>query len=514
MQIGRKVIYTDATNVTSENIIPILQKAVTEHAVNAQRINYLLEYDAGNQPLQRKEPKSYRSDIDCHYIDNVASEISTWWMAYGWSDPITFIQRGEKDSGKADEPQAISLLNEQYEAAGIDTKTSALSRFVEITGIGYTYVDINMEWEDGDSFFNLDVLDPRFAFVVRTSSKVDHRIILGVTYSVDETGSKYFTCFSKDRRWEIADAVKIVNGKVDEENWYQRDRSGEENPLHRIPIIEWQRSYDRMGCFERQISAMDNLNLMESDFMNDVEQNTMAIWHGNDIDFPKDESGNDIRPSTNEWIITRTTQDGKTPFVKPLAVEYEYSGILEKIKHDRETILANAFVPTRNDNSGGSTGIAMNSATGYTSAEFVASAQENIKDSCKMEELKVVLAAIRESPYVELDSELLTLRYSDVKPKITRERNFELTTKSNALATLLSHGIYGLHAIKEINMFSDPNQVWEDSKEIIEKYQASIFEKTNTSNQAVGGMEEQAPNADRVMQDESDQVMQSPILKG
>lgn len=41
-----------------------------------------------------------------------------------------------------------------------------------------------------------------------------------------------------------------------------------------------------MGCFEQQISEMDNLNLLISDFTNDVEQNTQAVWHTNDVDFP------------------------------------------------------------------------------------------------------------------------------------------------------------------------------------------------------------------------------------
>lgn len=31
---------------------------------------------------------------------------------------------------------------------------------------------------------------------------------------------------------------------------------------------------------------MDNLNLLISDFTNDVEQNTQAVWHTNDVDFP------------------------------------------------------------------------------------------------------------------------------------------------------------------------------------------------------------------------------------
>ncbi len=513
---GRKILYTDVKEITRENVIPVLQKAYAEHSEwNVPDISSLLRYDAGDQPLQRKSEKSYRSDIDCVCVDNVANEITTWWMAYGWSDPITFIQRGEKDSGKTDEPKEISLLNEQYEAAGLDIKTAALSRFVEITGVGYTYVDVNMDWEEGDSYFRLETLDPIFTFVVRSSRYIDRRIMLGVTYSIDNNGRKYFTCFSKDYRFEVIDVHQITNGKTESDEWKHDGRSGEVNFLHRIPIIEWIRANDRMGCFERQISMCDSYNLLLSDFMNDVEQNTQAIWHGNDVELPVDENGDEIRPKTNEWILTRTTQDGKTPFVKPLAVEYNYSGMLEKIKHDRSVILQNAYVPERNENSGGSTGIGMNSATGYTSAEFVAAAQENIKDSCKMEELKVVLAAIHESPFIEQDNPLLKLKHSDVKPKITRERSFELSTKINSLATMIKSGIYGLHAIKTVNVFDDPNQVWEDSKTLIEKYQKSLFEKSEPAQNTTADKDgEEKPDAGKTMQDESDQTENSPFLKG
>ena len=86
-----------------------------------------------------------------------------------------------------------------------------------------------------------------------------------------------------------------------------------------------------------------------------------------------------------------------------------------------------------------------------------------------------------------------------------------MTTKANAMATLLSHGIYGEDVLNAIPFFDDPNEVWQRSKEIIEKYQASVFDKS-TDNKAVGGADEQTPNADRIMSDLSDQVENSPII--
>lgn len=518
MQFGRKVLYTDEPTISYENIISVLQKVFPEHQANSARINYLLEYEAGKQPLMRK--KKYRADINCECVDNVAHEIAKFHIGYKWGVPITIVQRGETKDGAKNEISAISLLNEQYEMQQIRKKTQKLARFVEICGVGYTFVDINSDYEDGESFFNIEALDPRTTFVVRSNYYYDERVMIGVTYRTDDKGNTYFTCFTKDGRYEILNLAKIQNGKKVEqkESWEHYERSGEANPVGRIPIVEWIRSEDRMGCFERQISDMDNLNLLVSDFTNDVDQNTQTIWHTNDIDFPvetvEDGSGNKIErvrsPKTNDWLQTYTSQDGKTPFVKPLAVEYDYQGMLNNIITRRTTILQNADVPGRNDNSGGSTGVAMSDATGWSNAETVASAQQNIMEGCKMEEIKVVLAAIKNSSDVPADSPLLDLNARDCLPNIKRNKTYELASKTNAWATLVSHGMNGYHALKTVNLVEDVNEVWKDSKATVEMYQNSVF---GAQNDAEGGEGETKPNKDRMQADLSDQISNSPNLK-
>lgn len=524
MQIGREKLYTDVSKITYENVIPVLQKAVSEYQATINRIDFLLDYEAGIQPLKRKEAKRYRSDIDCHCVDNVANEIVEFKLGFNWGCPITLVQRGAKDSGMAVETEAISLLNECYDAEKIKQKTQELARYIEICGIGYSYVEINKDYEDGDSYFKIEILDPRYAFVVRSSYYMDSRIMLGVSFSKDLQGNRYFTCFSKDRIFIIKNLFEIVNGKEipESQRWQHQLRSGEENPLNRVPITEYIRSFDRMGCFERQISEMDNLNLMISDFSNDVEQNTQAMWHTNDVEFQEEVVENDdgteekvvIKPKSGDWFQTFTSRDGKTPIIEALAINYDYEGMLNNIITRRSLILQKCDVPSRNDNSGGSTGVAMDSATGYADAETSAEKEQNIIEGCKIEEVKSVLAAIRASTDVPPDSPLLTLRYMDLQPSIKRNKNYELTTKINFFATAVSHGIYGLHALKAMDAFEDINQVWEDSKELIEAYQKSIFDTSNTNNNAVGGLGEQEPNADRIQQDLSDQISNSPLIDG
>lgn len=496
------------------------------HLINARQCDFLLRYEAGEQPLTRK--KVTRKEIDVTCIDNVANEISTFHIGYKWGIPITIIQRGERDKGNKNEIDSISLLNECYEAQSIRKKTQELARFVEICGIGYSYVDINSEWDDeSDSYFTLDILNPETTFVIK-SSYVGHKPMLGVSYREDEYGNRYFTCFTKTQRFEISGELKITNGKVEKDkhgdsviNWFERQRSGEINPLGRIPIIEWIRDFDRMGCFERQIDDMNALNIIESDICNATENAVNSIWHCNDVEFPKEiielpdgkQKEVTIPPKNNQWLQTFTTVEGKTPFVTPLAANFDYEGNLNYAIAKRALILQKANVPSRGSASGGNTGLALDVASGANSTEAVASAQQNITEGCKMEEVKVVLSAIQHSPYIESDNPMLDLKYKDVQVSIKRNKQYELSTKSNALCTLISHGINPYHAMRVVNMFDDTNQVYADSEETLKMYQMSVFGQQKT-NGAVGGDGEKKPNADRVMQDESDQESQSPNLSG
>lgn len=509
MQIGRVEIFTDEPVITADNVIRVLQNSIVKHFVNRADIEDLINFEGGYQPLTRA--KKYRSDINCQCVDNVANEIIEFKLGYQWGNPITLVQRGQNDNGFEDEEEAVTILNECYQACDAAAKTQKLARFVEICGIGYTYIDVNTDYADGESYFCLEALDPRNTFIVKSNYYIDHRPMMGVTYRTTETGNRYYTVWTKDSRYEILEGQIITNGKEKVSDWQHLQRSGEVNPLGMIPIIEWIRSYDMLGAFERQISELNNLNLMVSDFSNDVEQNTQCIWHGNDIELPKDNDGNERRPSSNDWLITQTTQDGREPFINPLSVTYDYEGMLNNILNRRQLILQKCSVPERNSSSGGSTGVAMSDATGWSAAETAAAKQECIMSAAKMAEVKVVLRAIQISPFVPADSPILKIRYSDVTPNIKRQKTYELTVKSNAFATLVSHGFNGLHAMRITNMCDDVNQVWADSKGLVEKYQASIFDKANN---AVGGSGETAADAGNTISDYSDQEFQSKMIGG
>ena len=496
MQYGRKTIYTSEKEVNAKNIIPVLRAACVDFWMNASDCDELLRIEKGDQAKIRE--KTYRSDIDFWIYDNLPNEITTFKVDFNWGNTITFVRRGDKT---ADEPEAVTKLNEYYSSENIEGKQQELARFVEICGIGYTMVEINRDWKPGKSPFTINVLDPRTAFVVRSSFYTDKRIVLAVT--VRKIGNdKYYTCYTPTERFEIINLYKTLRGK-EVERWSETSDGRNMNPLGRIPIVEWIRDYDRMGCFERQVDEINGISLAVSDFLNDVDQNTQAIWHGNDVEFQKDDKGNDIKPSTNDWLLTYTPRDGKSPFVKPLAVEYNYNGMIQMIAYRTNRVKEKCNVPHRNDNSGGSTGVAMSDATGWTQAESEANRQDQIKIGCKMEELDCVLTACFETLIATVDESVKDLTVMDLKPSIKRQKNYEMTTKINTYAVGVSHGIAPKHMLNTIGLFDDPAQVEKDSKPYLDKYIEKEF--------SAGG---DSTEPDRLEGDESDQIGNSPNIDG
>ena len=505
--LGRIKIKTSVPEITKDNCISVLQKAYNKHLVNAARIQDLLDYEEGVQPLMRV--KEYRKDIDCQVVDNIANEIVEFKTGFQYGNPITFKKRNTVE-GKID---AVQMWNDQYLLTDSDSNNQELARYFEIGGICCTFIDTNDNYKAGeeDNLYIRTVLDPRTSFMIYSSYYSDKREMMGVTYRKDDDGITRFTCFTKDSRYEVK-YWTIINDNTGEKTdyWVHENRSGELNPLKIIPITEYFRSYDRMGCFERQIDEMNNLNLLISDFSNDVDQNTQVIWWTNDCEFETVEVTNDdgtvttqVRhPKSNEWLQTYTTRDGKIPKVEPLTVNYDYAGILKNIITQRALILQKCNVPQRNDNSGGSTGIAMSDATGWSAAETAASKEEMIISKSIRKEIKVICAAIRESK-IGTNKDLKPLKEivpSDLEPSIKRQKSYELSVKTTAIATLLGQGFSLEDTLDAVALFPDPAQVIERSGEGVKAKQNLDEDKK----------EEVVPQAD----DPIHQIGNSPTIDG
>ena len=102
------------------------------------------------------------------------------------------------------------------------------------------------------------------------------------------------------------------------------------------------------------------------------------------------------------------------------------------------------------------------------------------------------------------DADIGSLRVSDVGIKFSRNKTYNLTDKVNAWATMLKNGADPLRATEIASFTTDPQQFTVDSMEMIKKIQESYA----ASDSSVTEIE---PDADKIMQDNSDQSKNSPL---
>lgn len=512
---GRKRIYTDFTEINRDNVIEVLSLAITEHIQNMEEMKFLLDYEKGIQPIRQRE-KKVRPDIDIKVVDNIANQVTVFKMGYVWGNPILFVQRGNSDARLSD-PEAnslqdigITMLNEMNEVEFAQTKDQELARYVEITGLGYQMVDVKKPYNDL-SYFDLVTLNPLFTFCIYRNTAKQEKAA-AVTFRMEKlTGNRYFTVFTPTHRYEIlnwAEFIDPVTGRKQPERWEHGQQSGSVNPFGAINVVEFNRSPDRTGCFERQISDMDALNIETSDFANSVAQTTQEIWWGNDFEFPVDEMGNPKPPVSGQWLVT-STQSGGNPRVQALHSELDLSGVQKNIEKKRDLILQKCYVPLQTEPGGGSTGTAMSMSSGWQAAEAAAAMEEQVLFKGKMEIAQLELIALGLAN-VPKSNPLMAILPGDIKPQFTRNKTYDLVSKVNGMVTMIKSGINGRVAMETVDLFPDVAQAWADSKDVVEKYQTAIINRAeNTYVSAYTKRED----AEKSQADSSDQASQSPIIE-
>ena len=520
--VGRYRIYTDEKIIDKSNILSVLKKAYAIHLANIIDMKFLLDYEAGTHPKIRDRKKITRTDIDYKVVDNISHYVSRFHIGYFWGTPAMYIQRGSIEAHASDpetDDSGIATLNEMLRnGEDISYKRQQIARYVENVGIGHSMVDIKLreEYDDDDvllsqkgeyigSLCHIYDLDSMHTFCVYFNGLGKNKV-LGVTYVDKLDGKKEFTCYTDNLIFEI------VNGEI---------KTTSINPLGKIPIVEWNRDTALTGCFEHCLDDMDALDAQASDIANDSTQRTQDIWWGHNVDFPRNEQGEVQQPESGEWVLTTTPQglndrasDAK---IAPLASTYDGSSAQNQLYRKFNHILQKCYVPIQSETTGGgSTGSAMDISAGWSTAELDALQEQNSIELAAREELKLILKAIKFVPenILPVDSPVRQLHHTDIDIHFARRRNYDLSVKANAFATLMGRGVHPRHAIKVCEIFEDSEQVYSDSKPMMDAYQQKVCvqEPTQSGDMATDS-EKVMGGDDRILQDLSDQVSNSPRLQ-
>ena len=428
---GRRVIKSGVTEITKENVVDVLQKALNVHYLNSSEIDYLWEYYKGNQPILNRV-KDVRPEICNKIVENRANEIVAFKVGYLCGEPIQYVGR----NGKEETTNAITLLNELMFAEDKSSKDQQIVEWQMICGTAFRLVLPDSKEGEDEAPFEIFTLDPRETFVVY-SNQIGNKPLMAVKYCKDsDTQITTYSVYTKNQYFLIEDTIV---------------KDVKPHALGMIPIFEYPANNARMGAFEVVLPLLDTINLIASNRMDGMEQLIQAFIKFINCDISKEE----YEEFLELGAIKVKSVDGQAADVGVVTTELNQSQS-QTFKDDcYNAVLTICGMPNRNGGTSTSdTGAAVLLRDGWSLAEARAKDSEHMFKSSEKQMLKLVL---------RICSTLsdLKLKLNEIELKFTR-RNYEnIQSKSQVLDTMLKNNkIHPLLAFEHSGMFTDPESAY------------------------------------------------------
>ena len=451
MLYGRKTITTDIVDITDENVVEELEKAMRTHIVNRGEIDYLWRYYRGEQPILIRK-KQVRPEICNKIVENRANEIVSFKTGYLCGEPIQYIGRNGDDVVS----KGISQLNEMMFSENKAVQDKEIVDWQGICGTAYRLVLPDAPIDEDDAPFEMFTLDPRDTFVVY-SSEVGNKPKLGVKYWTDEFGQNTYSVYSDKKFWKIKD------GKI---------THTEEHYLGMIPIFEYPANNAKQGAFEIVLPLLDALNNIVSNRMDGIEQFIQAFIKFINCDIDEEQ----FAALKEMGAIKVKSVDGNSADVDVVNSELN-QGQTQITKDDLyQAILTICGMPNRNGGSSTSdTGAAVLLRDGWSLAEARAKDSELMFKRAEQNVLKLILRICRDTEGTPV--EVSNLRLKDIALQFTR-RNYEaIQSKSQVLVSMLQQTkIHPRLAFESSGLFVDPERAYSLSMEYYEEQSKKALE--------------------------------------
>lgn len=432
---GRHIIYANVEEVTRDNILEVLGKAIPIYKKNRAETQLLYDYYRGKHCVYERV-KTERPEICNTIVENRANEIVSFKTGYLMGEPVQYVSR---DNSVVEQ---LNTLNEYMFEENKASKDKQLADWFHISGHAYRMIYPDRNAGEDESPFEIYTLDPRDTFVVYSSGLGNERL-MGVSVVWNKAIARY-CCYTKKRYFEIE------KGEIVKES---------PNGLREVPIIEYPANMARLGAFEIVIDLIDELNNLASNRMDGVEQFVQALMVFKGVDITAD----DFAELRKEGAI-KVPPEGD---IKYLIQELNQSQTQNLVDYTYQTMLDICGMPNRNGGSSTSdTGSAVVLRDGWHSAEARAKDTEMMY---KLSEKEFIRIAIKiASQYRDLN-----LKANQVEPRFTR-RNYEnIQMKSQVLCEMLNNDLIAPKlAFEHCGMFPDADVAYTESMEYAEKKMA------------------------------------------
>ena len=454
---GRRMITTDALEITDANIVDELNKAFSTHDLNRAEIEYLWNYYRGKQPILQRV-KTVRPEICNKIVENRANEIVSFKVGYLCGEPIQYVGRNGDESVS----QGIAELNEMMFSENKATQDKEIVEWQMIAGLGHRMALPDTRGEEDDAPFELYTLDPRDTFVVY-SSEVGNKPVFAVKYRVDSENNRICSVYSTKWFWRMK-GDKIIESRA--------------HALGMIPIFEYPANNARLGAFEIVLPMLDAINNVASNRMDGIEQFIQSFIKFVNCDIDEEQ----FKALKDMGAIKVKSIDGSTADVSIVTQELNQMQTQTLVDYLYQTVLTICGMPNRNGGSSTSdTGAAVIMRDGWSLAESRAKDSELMFKKSEHDVLKLILRILRDTR--GLSNEIYNLKLKNISLQFTR-RNYEnVQSKSQVLVSMLQQNkIHPRLAFQHSGLFTDPESAYQLSKEYSEEEEKKAIEMMKNTN--------------------------------
>lgn len=321
---GRRKILTPAKEITRDNVLDVLGKALAVHAVNAAEISYLYDVYRGKQDILEKT-KIVRSEINNKVVVNRANEIVTFKTAYLLNEPIQYVSHGGDDAVS----ENVNRLNEMMREESKEAKDKEIVDWMHICGVAERLVLPDSELEYEGAPFHIETLDPREAFCIYHSG-IGRRKLGGVILQEDEDGEQIAFVYTPKLMFRVkGDTV-----------------TEEAHTLGMVPLVEYINTMPRQGAFEVVLPLLNSINTLESNAVDSVEDfvNGFDVFQNCEID---DGTYGELGIG-GKAIKIKTAAPGMEAKVYRIYSELNQSGVQTRIDDQTDAYLEICGMPNRN----------------------------------------------------------------------------------------------------------------------------------------------------------------------
>lgn len=428
--------YNDPFGVIEKNITHIL----SSHKKNVAQMEYLINYEKGQQDILNKTRANGNSKINNKHVTNYAWEFVNFKKGYYVGKPIKYVDLNEEKNDR------MKLFNRYIRDVNKASKDLVKYENMLIMGIAHTMTipkkrDYNIEYE---SPYDYTILDNKDVCVVK-STDIYKTKLFSMCFSkmLENDGTEYdiFTIYYDFKflqlKYSNSELILINSGKM---------------PVKDC-ITEYQLNEQRMGIFEPVINALNSMNTISSNQIDQLEESVNTYLTFENVDISSITSN--IDTFREKRILVVNTSNPEAPAkIGSVKIENDNTSINEKYKSIEQRTYDIVGVPMPTSSTGqGVSGEAQQYGGGWENAQNIALVDTQYIMQFEKEDLQKFIYISKSAVNSKIDKNLFA---SDIEIKYTINKSNNMQTKAQSMTYYIDKGFTREQALTFCEITDDP----------------------------------------------------------